>query len=31
LFRPTYVHLEVGDDGKVSKAELLTFSEAATS
>jgi UDP-2,3-diacylglucosamine pyrophosphatase LpxH len=31
LFRPTCVHLEVGDDRKVSNAELLTFSEAATS
>ncbi len=31
LFRPTYVHFEVGDDGKVSKAELLKFSEAAMS
>jgi hypothetical protein len=31
LFRPTYVHLEVGDDSKVSKAELLTYLEAATS
>jgi UDP-2,3-diacylglucosamine pyrophosphatase LpxH len=31
LFRPTYVHLVVGDDSKISNAELLTFSEAATS
>jgi UDP-2,3-diacylglucosamine pyrophosphatase LpxH len=31
LFRPTYVYLEVSDDDKVSKAELLTFSETATS
>jgi len=31
LFRPTYVHLEVGDDGKVSSAELHTVSEAGTS
>jgi UDP-2,3-diacylglucosamine pyrophosphatase LpxH len=29
LFRPTYVHIEVGDDGKVSNAELLTHSEGA--
>jgi hypothetical protein len=31
LFRPTNVHIELGDDSKISKAELLTFWEGATS
>jgi UDP-2,3-diacylglucosamine pyrophosphatase LpxH len=31
LFRPTYVHFQVGDDGNVSKAELVTFAEVRTS
>jgi UDP-2,3-diacylglucosamine pyrophosphatase LpxH len=30
LFRPTYVRLQIGDDGMVSKAELLTYSEVET-
>jgi hypothetical protein len=28
LFRPTYVRLDIGSDGKVAKAELMTFEEA---
>jgi hypothetical protein len=31
LFRPTYVQLQIGDDNRISNAELLTFPEVTAS